>query len=241
MANVVARLVALLGLDATEYTRGLTKAEYQARQFAQNTRTALLEVGKAFAALEIGREIIESTKAIVEEAAALHDLADATGSLVPALSKLNNQAKISGTNLATLETALLKLSAGMAGTDDETSKAKEALRILGITTKDPAQALQEVAVKLSGYADGVNKVGLAVALFGKQGAQFLKTLQDMADLQDVQATVTAKQAREAEELQKAINRLSVESRTFAKIVLSAVVPALLSMIDEFKESTRIAG
>ena len=241
MANSVGQLVVKLGLDAAEYTRGLTKAEYQAQQFAQNTRAAILEVGKVLGGLEIGRQLIESTKAIIEQAASLNDLADATGSSVEALSRLSNQAQIAGTDFNTLQTLVLKLAAGMSGADEESSKVGAALRFLGVTAKDPAEALQQVAISLNKYADGVGKAGIAVALFGKQGPAFLATLKDIAELQDVGATVSAKQAAEAENLQKAFRRLSVESRGFANTILNDVVPSLTSLIKEINETIAASG
>lgn len=239
--NSLGALTVSLGLDASEYTRGLTRAEIQAQQFSRNVRSTILEVGKVLGTLEIGRQVLESTKAIIGEASALNDLSDATGSSVESLSRLNNQAKIAGADFNTLQSAVLKLSAGMSGADEESTKAKEALRLLGITTKDPVEALQQVAVKLNGYADGVNKVGLAVALFGKQGGQFLSTLKDIAELQEVGATVTKKQAQEAEALEQAYRRLSVESEGFKNVILNSVVPALTNMISEMREGINIAG
>src|SRR6185436_16514098 len=143
MVSSVGSLVVSLGLNSAEFTSGLTKSEYAAQRFAQNTRTAILEVAKVIGGLEIGRQVFESAKAIISEAAALNDLSDATGSSVESLSRLNNQAKIAGTDFATLQNAVLKLSQGMAGTDEEATKTKEALKLLGITTRDPVQALQE--------------------------------------------------------------------------------------------------
>lgn len=241
MANNLGKLVVLLGLDAAEFTRGLTKAEYEAQRFAKNTRAAILEVGKTLAGLEIGRQVFENTKAIIEEAASLNDLSDATGSSVESLSRLSNQAKISGTDFGTLQSLVLKLSAGMAGVDDESSKVGAAFKALGVTATDPVEALQQVAVALNGYADGTSKAAIAVALFGKQGPAFLATLKDIAELQDVGATVTAKQAAEAKNLEKAYRRLSVESRGFANAILNDLVPALTHMIEDMKEGTKIAG
>jgi hypothetical protein len=241
MSNSLGALTVLLGLDASEYVRGLTKAEAQAKQFAANTRSAILEVGKVLGGLELGRVILENTKAIVEEASALQNLSGSLGSSVEQLSRLNNQSKIAGTDFATLQQAALKLAAGMAGADDESTRVKEALKILGVTTKDPVQALEEVAVKLNTYADGVNKVGLAQALFGKQGPAFLSTLKDIAELQDVGATVTAKQAAEAQALEQAMRRLSVESEGFKNLILSGLVPALRDMVSQFSEGIKVAG
>jgi hypothetical protein len=234
MATSAGSLAVFLGLDVGEFTRGLSKAERDAQQFARNTRTAILEVGKVFGGLAIGNEFIKATKAILEEANALNDLADSTGASVEALSALRNQAYIAGTDLATLQGALNKLAAGMAGTDEETSKAKDALRALGITTRDPARAFQEAARELATYEDGVNKVGIAIALFGKQGAALLPTLKDVAELQEVGATYTKQQADEAERLGKEYRRLAVEATAFKDVLLSGVVPALADTIQAFR-------
>jgi len=241
MANNLGKLVVLLGLDAAEFTRGLTKAEYEAQKFAKNTRAAILEVGKVLGGLEIGRQVFENTKAIIEEASSLNDLSDATGSSVESLSRLSNQSKIAGTDFGTLQSLVLKLSAGMAGVDDESSKVGAAFKALGVTATDPVEALQQVAVALNKYADGTSKAAISVALFGKQGPAFLATLKDIAELQDVGATVTAKQAAEAENLEKAFRRLSVEGRGFANAILNDLVPALTHMIEDMKEGTKIAG
>lgn len=241
MANIVGGLLVTLGLDAAEYTRGLTKAEYQAKQFTSNVRGAILEVGKALGGLELGRQFLEATKDIISSAASLNDLADATGSTVESLSRLSNQAKIAGTDFGTLQSLVLKLAAGMAGADDESSKVGKAFQALGITAKDPVEALQQVAVELNKYADGTSKAAIAVALFGKQGPAFLATLKDIAELQDVGATVTAKQAAEAENLEKAFRRLGVEASAFKNIVLNDLVPALTHMIEDMRQGTTIAG
>ncbi len=241
MASSVGSLVVRLGLDAGEFTSGLSKAEFQAQKFAQNTRSAILEVGKVLAGLEIGSALFENTKAILSQAASLQQLAGSTGSTVENLSRLSNQAQIAGTDFATMQAAVLKLSAGMAGADDESTKVKEALKILGVTARDPVQALQEAAVKLNTYADGVNKVGFAVALFGKQGPAFLATLKDIAELQDVGATVSAKQAQAADDLEKAFRRLSVESRDFANAILNDVTPALRDLLFQFTEGIKLGG
>lgn len=241
MANSLGALRVFLGLDAAEFTRGLTKAEYQTQQFARNTRTALLEIGKVLGTLEIGRQLYENAKAIIGEASALNDLSEATGSSVEALSRLNNQAKISGADFSTIEDAVLRLSSGMAGVETKGSKVNETLTLLGIASRDPAQALQEVALKLATYADGTNKVGLAQRLFGDSGRAFLKTLQDIADLQDVGATVTAKQAAEAENLEKAFRRLGVEASTLRNGILNEVVPSLTTLIQTFNDAKGAAG
>lgn len=185
---------------------------------------------------------IDRAKAIVDESAALIDLADSLGTTVEAASRLNNQVKIAGGDFAEFENAALRLAKGMAGADEESTRVKETLKLLGVTTKDPLEALQQVALKLDKYAGGVNKVAIAAALFGdRAGPKFLATLKDIAELQDVGATVTERQAAQAEELGKAMRRLSIESEGFKNIVLSGVVPAITNLIAEMKAAQEIAG
>ena len=241
MATSLGSLVVSLGLNAADYTAGLTKAELQAQRFSKSVQNSFKAIGGILAGLSIGTELVSATQDIISSAAALNDLSDATGSSVENLSRLSNQAKIAGADFGQLQSILLKLSVGMAGAGEEGSKAGQALKALGVTATDPAQALQEIALSLNKYEDGVNKAAIAVALFGKQGTAFLATLKDIAELQDVGATVTKKQAEEAENLEKAWRRLSVESEGFKNLVLNELVPALVDMLEVMREGTKIAG
>jgi len=241
VATSLGSLVVSLGLNAADYTAGLTKAELQAQRFSKSVQNSFKAIGGILAGLSIGTELVQATEEIISSAAALNDLSDATGSSVESLSRLSNQAKIAGADFGQLQAILLKLSVGMAGAGEEGSKAGAALKALGVTATDPAQALQEIAISLNKYEDGVNKAAIAVALFGKQGTAFLATLKDIAELQDVGATVTKKQAEEAENLEKAWRRLSVETEGFKNLILNSVVPALVDMLDVMREGTNIAG
>jgi hypothetical protein len=235
MAASLGSLVVSLGLNAAEFTGGLTRAEYQAKKFSDNLNSSLATAGKV-AGVGLGlvaAAALVATKEIIASAAALDDFADQTGSSVEALSKLSNQAAISGVEFATLQGLVLKLSAGMAGADDESSNVGRALKALGITARDPAVALQEVAKALAGYADGVGKAAIARDLFGKGGPAFLANLKDIAQFGDVAATVTAKQAEEAEKLEQSLRRLSVESTILKNAVLSDLVPAINNLIGNF--------
>lgn len=241
MASALGSLVVRLGLDSAEFTTGLTRSERQAEAFAKKIDAQFKSIGRFIATLGIGYAVAAFVKDTISAASALDDLSDATGSSVENLSKLANQAKISGTDFATLENLVLKLSAGMAGIDDESKEATRALQFLGVTATDPAEALQQVAVSLDKYADGVGKVALAKALFGKEGPKFLATLKDIAALQDVAATTSARQAQEAEKLEQALRRLSIEGTALKNVILTDLVPATTKLLEQFTEGIRLAG
>ena len=176
----------------------------------------------------------------IAAASALDDLADATGSSVESLSKLANIATVSGASFETIDTAIKKLAVGMAGVDEESSRAGKALAAIGVQSRDPAQALTEIAQKFAAFEDGANKAALAVAIFGKSGASLLPVLKDIAENVDIAGTVTAQQAKAAEDLEKVYARLGVQSTTFKNILLSDVVPALTATITSFNLA-RAAG
>lgn len=247
MNSALGNLVVSLVAETAQYTAALTQAQAQTAQsmaaisnevkgMSSAVAAASRMAGAALVALPlaaVGTEVFAAGKEIVHFATQLEDLADSTGSSVESLSKIANQARIAGVDMATLTPAINKLAAGMAGADENTGHVAHALDALGISTRDPAQAMQEIAIKLDGYADGVGKAALARDLFGKGGPAFLSLLKDMAKYQDVAATVTAQQAEEAKKLEAQMRLLGVQSTTFANIVLTAVVPAISSVIERF--------
>jgi hypothetical protein len=176
----------------------------------------------------------------IAAASALDDLADATGSSVESLSKLSNIAKVSGASFDTIDGAIKKLAVGMAGVDEESSRAGKALAAIGVQSRDPAQALTEIAQKFATYEDGANKAALAVAIFGKSGASLLPILKDIAENVDIAGTVTAQQAKAAEDLEKSYRRLGVAASGFKDSLLNDVVPALTATITSFNLA-RAAG
>lgn len=192
------------------------------------------------AAFSVGA-LVSMTKNIIANAEALQDLSDATGSSVEALSRLNNITQIGGGNFEEIKGALERLAAGMAGVEEGGSKTADALRFLNIQAKDPAAALEEIALKLNKFSDGASKAAIAKDLFGRAGVGFLATLKDIANNGDVAATVLTKQAEEASKLAEAIRKLEVQSTAMSNALLSIVVPALNTLIGKFQEGVKEAG
>jgi hypothetical protein len=76
---------------------------------------------------------------------------------------------------------------GLKDADDEGQKAAYALNYLGIKAKDlqghfrdPAQIVEELAVKLSKYGDSGNKVALVQDALGKGAERYIPLLKDIA-------------------------------------------------------------
>lgn len=183
---------------------------------------------------------------LIGAASNLDDLAEKTGASVEELSKLSQVARISGVSLETVETTLIRLTKALAGGDEEAKGAGKALAALGLSAEklqglDTAVALRTIAGELDKFADGAGKSALALALFGKSGAQALPLLKDLASEQGIAARVTAEQAARAEELEKSLRRLANASSIAKTDLALGLVPALQSLVNEFNEGKRIAG
>lgn len=179
-------------------------------------------------------KLLDWAESTISAASALDDLSDATGASVENLSRLANQAAVSGKPFEELQSLMLRLSANLGGVDESSQRAQKAMDLLGVSTRDPAAALNEIAVKLNEFRDGVEKAALARDLFGKNGPAFLATLKDIAEMQDIGATVTRQQAAEAERLEKEYRRLTVEGNAFKTFLLSELVPALANTMESFR-------
>ena len=186
----------------------------------------------------------------VEGAAQLDDFSEKVGASVENLSKLAGVAKISGTDMGLLESGLVRLSAALSKADDEAKGAGKAFSLLGLDPEklqamDSAEALQAVADKFAELEDSSGKTALAMAIFGKSGAQLLPYLKDLAGTGDLVAKVTTQQAAAAEEYEKNLKRLEAAQGAVAKTIAAELLPAanlfVQSMVDMIRSSEGVSG
>jgi len=172
---------------------------------------------------------------------ALNDLKDATGSSIENLSALENVAARTGTSTDTLGASLVKLN-GVLKEAKAGSEQEKILKAIGLSASelrklDPAEALQQVAVALSKFADDGNKARIIQDLFGKSVREVAPFLKDLAESGRLNATVTTKQAEEAEKFNKQLFALQKNSKDAARALVSDLVPAL----NQFFERAQRAG
>lgn len=182
----------------------------------------------------------------IDAAASLDDLAEKTGASVEELSKLQQVARISGTDLGVVESFLIKLNKALHGTDEEAKKAHEAIKLIGLDAKelrsvDPAEAMRQVAVAFSQFADSGGKGAAIMRITGKSAAEALPFLKDLASETGIISRKSAEQAAAAEELQKSFRGLTNAATEAAQGFALHLVPGLQAVIDQFNEGRRIAG
>jgi hypothetical protein len=186
------------------------------------------------------------TRNFIDAAATLDDMAEKTGASVEELSKLSQQAFISGTSLETVEQTLIQLSKHLQGSGEESKNTTRALNALGLEAAqlkdlDTADALRVIAVELNKFADGSGKAALAMDLLGKSGAQALPFLKDLANDAELAANVTAKQAAEAEALGKVWRSIMLEAQNVGRAIALDLLPYLKDLVEQFRIGKELAG
>jgi lambda family phage tail tape measure protein len=245
----IGSLVIKLAADTAEFQADLGRSARLLDKHASEMKASLQQVASvartAFAVV-IGTTSVAALRDFVvqtlETSAALQGLAEQTGASATALSGFAPVATISGTAMDAIGGSLAKLSKGLAGVDDETAGATKALQFLGVRAKDasgnlrdPAEVMNDVALKLSEFEDGAGKTALAMELFGKSGASMLPFLKDLAENQDLNIRLTAQQIEEADNASKALARMKAESGFVAQTLVTAAIPSMTVLAQELKQ------
>lgn len=251
MANNLGSLVVSIGLDAAEFTRGLSKSEYQAQQWARRVETGVeaARTGSlaAFAAMGTAVAVLDKQ---LNDVAGFQDLADKMGDTAEQVASLKLAADLSETSLDSLAGASVKLTTALAKTDDESKGVGAALKAIGLEVEafkslSPVQQIDAVSQAMAGYADGANKTAVAVGIFGKSGAELVPMLKDLAEEGGRQVVLTEKQISAADEYSKSVARMRSELQTLVQVTAANAAPAMTQMVqmlsDTAQYSTSAAG
>lgn len=236
MANSLGALVVTLGLDASEYIKGLTKAEYEAQKFSkavENTveaaRNSMIALGVASAgvAIALNDQILKI--------ADYQDLAEKIGDTAEAVGSLSTAANLSGVSLDTVAAASVKLTSALSKTDDEAKGAGAAITALGLNFQafkdlSPVDQIEQVANALNGFEDGASKTAVAVALFGKSGADLIPFLNDLAEGSERQVKITQAQIEAADAYDKQLSRLQGSLQGLTKQMAAESIPVMSEMV-----------
>lgn len=215
-------------------------AEKQAAQIEAGYRkmsAAAGAVGAALgAALSVGA-IVEFVRATVDGVDKLNDLADATGASIENLSALEDIAARTGTSVDTVGGAVIKLNKALGDAKPGSDQAA-ALEAIGLSAErlkklDPAEALRQVAIALSGFASDGNKARVVQELFGKSLAEVAPLLKDLAENGELNAKVTTEQAQRAEDFNKQLFELKKNTEDAARSIVDKLVPALSELVKGF--------
>lgn len=241
MAGTLGGLVVTLGLNAAEFTAGLTKSEYEARKFAQKFDRAIADGAKAAGAafVALGAAAVGAFAAIsklASDVGAFKDLEETTGANAEALASFAVAAGTAGVEMATVAGAMNKLTKGLVSVEDETKDAGAALGALGLDVKkfkelDPATQMEEVAKALAQFEDGAGKTAVAMALFGKSGAALLPFLKELAAEGGRQVILTQQQIERADAYADAQARTRTQLQLYVQMLATELLPTITTVTE----------
>lgn len=250
MASSLGSLVVSLGLDAAQFVDGLTKSEYQARKFVTSFRSQLkasfagnLLAGFADSAV---REFARIPGALMDSVTVYKDLADQIGVTAEAVAGLQLAADLSGKSIETVASASVKLTSALSKSGDEGKGVGAALAAINIPLAefkqlDPVAQLELVAQKFAEFEDGAGKTAVAVALFGRAGAELIPFLNDLAETGGRNVRLTQEQIDAADAFAKQYDRLKSEARQFLQVLVAEVIPAAGSFVTELGKIAKEAA
>ena len=156
-------------------------------------------------------------------------------------------AKVGGTNLETFQTGVKRLEVAISGLTPAGKVAREVLQSIGVTAKDPQEALLEVADKFSHMEDGAQKAAIAVAIFGRSGTEMIPILdggREAITKWQIQTALLAstidKNAEAAHKWKEKTVELST-SWELTKVTLAATLGTLADLDTKFTAMLEKAG
>ncbi|MDP2355212.1 MAG: hypothetical protein Q8M31_04025 [Beijerinckiaceae bacterium] len=252
---VVGALRVNLSADSAQFTSGLKDAEGSLGKFNAVVGKAMGVVA-AFGAAAVAAAglIAGQMKKSIDAADEMGKAAQKVGLMTEELSALKYTAGLAGVSFESLQTSLVRLTRSMSevakGGDNDAAKAFKALGVEVQNTdgslKSSAQVMEEVADKFATFRDGAEKTALAVAIFGRAGADMIPMLnaggeairKSNDEARDFGVTISEKTAKAAENFNDNMSRLSSMLQGVFTRALASAAPELERLSNAFVEASK---
>ena len=177
---------------------------------------------------------------LVDGAAKFKDLEEETGATAEELASLSTAAGVAGVEVSSIAAAANKLTKSLSGVDDESKAAGAALTALGIPIEqfkrlDPVARVDALTKAFNSFADGPEKSAVALALFGKAGAEQLKVFKALGEEGGRQVILTQAQIELADAYADRQAKLTATLKQYAQAGVTDLLPALNDITAVSKE------
>lgn len=243
IGTITVDLLARTGSFETDMNRSAKLAEKRAKEIDAAVTKAGAAIGLALSAA--GVAALAMARNVIDGLDALNDVKDATGASIANISALEDVALRTGTTLENVSGILVKFNSALKEADGKNG-VSQALQAIGLDAAelkklDPAEALRQTAVALSGFADDGNKARLVQELFGKSIKDAAPFLNDLAEKTKLVGTVTDEQTAASERFNKQLFDLQKNSLDAKRALLSDLLPGISRVIEEFTIGRKVAG
>ena len=172
-------------------------------------------------------------------------VSQALGSTVENISAIEDVARRTGDSLDTVFNLVNKFNKALKDARPG-NPLDQAITALGLSAErlrgqDPAEAVRQVAVALSGFADDGNKARLTQELFGKGLREISPLLGNLAAQGRLNATVTTAQANAAAQFSDQLSILQTEMGNVARAATFGLLPVFNEIFTRMRVGTEIFG
>jgi hypothetical protein len=192
MSVVVGTIVVDLSERTASFSQSMDRMAALSAKTANDIKRSLEKI--ATAGLAMGTAVATGTAALVakstEAIVSLAHLSQAAGTTIDRLSALSYAANRVGIPTEELGKGMEKLARSAFMAQNGSQQLSNTFGRLGVSVVDSSGHLKDsgvlfgdVATKFAGMADGAGKTALAIALFGRAGAQMIPLLNDWGEHQ----------------------------------------------------------
>ena len=229
MANMIARLGVLLGLDSAEFNKGLADAGKKLEQFSQAAET----YGKVAATA-----LVAASYAALKYADDLADVAKANDVAIDTVLKLSNALENSGGKAEDSGKLLAGFTKFIDSAADGSFEAQKHLSQLGVSLKDVGNlSTEEIFNKtvnnLAAIEDPLTRNARAMEIFGKaaKGVDFVGLAEEMKNA----TSITFEQAQAIKDAAEMHDLLAQGARNTTLTLATELGPVLKTTIEYIKE------
>jgi len=227
MANIIAGLGAQLGLDTTEFKKGIAEAKNSLKELKEYLPEVLSAAG-----------LYEMTKASMEFSEQLAKVAEANDLAIDTVLRLQNALAMSGGEADRAGALLAGFSKNIDLAANGSAKAQKAFAMANVSLKDLAtMSSTDLYTKLvqgiASIEDPITRNAKAMELFGKaaRGVDFVELNKQIEE----GAGVSNQQAKAVTDSAQAFKMLGQMSRDTTLILAESTGPVLKQTIEYFKE------
>ena len=244
MAGEDGNLVVRLSAEVDKFAAGMQQAENLVKSTMGNiqsiTESALGVAEKAMIGLSAAWSLdkfVGGISGAIQSAAAMNDMALKAGASVEALSGMGLAAKLSGTSMDTVASALGKLSKAELEATQGNEKLATMFRSLGVdvvdkTTgklRDSGDVMLDLSKKVVQLGDSAKISAAAQELLGKKGAEMLPFMRELAAQGQLTAKLTTEQTAEAKAYESSLALLEARNGGLYKSIAIGITPALTDL------------
>jgi hypothetical protein len=223
--------------NVARFTSGIDKATNDLSKFQSNAARISKNINDVLGNIGVGLSaagVVAFGQSVIDGLDKLNDLSKTTGLAVNQLAGLGVAAKQSGADLDSVAAAVSKLSVNMG-------KDSEKFRALGITAKDPLEALKQLADVFVAIKDPQERAAVAAEALGKSWQGTAPLLSEggaaigrMVTEGSKASGVTQEMAEQADKFNDELEKLKANISGVTIGLVGGLVPAMNDAIKNMK-------